>query len=280
MGLILSLLLSMSVAVAQDDGQVAKQFYLNGKMLFEEERYEEAIIAWEKAYEASEKPVILYNIAIAHEKMGRYQQAIDMLYRYRIYATQEEQGELVTKIEALKRSLESEQKGPEQLLTNEYTYDKVQDSNSANKTMDALSESTLSAEPKGSTVERTTSTVTTTSNLGQIPMYAAYGVGIASLGTGVVFGLLANQSSSMAEYAGGCGLTNADVLLCTSDSEGESYFWEAKQRALIADVGYTTSLLSLGTAVWLTYQYAHRSSKEDVANLWLTPSGIGLQGRF
>ena len=45
-GLILPLL-GMSVAVVQDDGQVAKQFYLNGKMLFEEERYAEAIIAWE-----------------------------------------------------------------------------------------------------------------------------------------------------------------------------------------------------------------------------------------
>ena len=58
MGLILPLI-GMSVAVAQDDGQVAKQFYLNGKMLFEEERYAEAIIAWEKYYEASEKPVII-----------------------------------------------------------------------------------------------------------------------------------------------------------------------------------------------------------------------------
>ena len=57
MGLMLPLFLSMSIAVAQDDGQVAKQFYLNGKMLFEEGRYAEAIIAWEKAYEASEKPV-------------------------------------------------------------------------------------------------------------------------------------------------------------------------------------------------------------------------------
>ena len=95
MGLMLPLLLGVSVAVAQDDGQVAKQFYLNGKMLFEEERYEEAIIAWEKAYESSEKPVILYNIAVAYEKLESYQQAIDTLYRYRIYAPQEEQEDLV-----------------------------------------------------------------------------------------------------------------------------------------------------------------------------------------
>ena len=84
MGLMLPWLLGVSIAVAQDDGQVAKQFYLNGKMLFEEGRYEEAIIAWEKAYESSEKPVILYNIAVAYEKLESYQQAIDTLYRYQI----------------------------------------------------------------------------------------------------------------------------------------------------------------------------------------------------
>ena len=72
MGLILSILLNISVANAQEDEQVAKQLYLNGKMLFEEQRYEEAVIAWTKAYELSEKPVVLYNIAIAYEKLENY----------------------------------------------------------------------------------------------------------------------------------------------------------------------------------------------------------------
>ena len=105
MGLILSILLGLSVANAQEgadgeDAEVAKRLYLNGKMLFQEERYGDAVTAWNKAYELSHKPVVLYNVAIAYEKLEEYQKSIDTLYQYRIYAPLEEQDELVAKIEA------------------------------------------------------------------------------------------------------------------------------------------------------------------------------------
>ena len=112
MGLILSILLGFSVANAEEaseDTEIAKRLYLNGKMLFEEERYGDAVTAWNKAYEISHKPVVLYNVAIAYEKLEQYQDAIDTLYQYRIYAPLEEQDELVAKIEELKNYVDGSQ---------------------------------------------------------------------------------------------------------------------------------------------------------------------------
>ena len=276
MGLILPLLLSVSIAVAQDDSQVAKQFYLNGKMLFEEERYEEAIIAWEKAYEKSEKPVILYNIAIAYEKLESYQQAIDTLYRYRIYAPQEEQVDLVAKIDELKIQLESNQ-AESNRPQDDYQIDKVEVADKKSERVETL---TPIAEVEEQTSEKVLPTIEGLKTVNKVPLYTAWGVGAASLSTGIIFGVLANQSNNRAENAGGCGTTTKGVLLCTSDSDGEAYYWEARQRSIIADVGYGLSVLSLGTGLWLMSKDADGSSRTVTSHVWVTPNSFGLQRRF
>lgn len=280
MGLIWPLLLGVSVAVAQDDGQVAKQFYLNGKMLFEEERYEEAIIAWEKAYESSEKPVILYNIAVAYEKLESYQQAIDTLYRYRIYAPQEEQEDLVVKIDELKLKLDTNLATEPNRSQDDYQFDKVEVPDTKAERVETLSSVETISEVEDPTMESVLPGIEDLTEVNKVPLYTAWGVGAASLSTGVIFGILANQSNNMAEYVGGCGTTTRGLLLCTSDSEGEAYYWEARQRSIIADVGYSLSVLSLGTAVWLTYKDADISSKTVTSNVWVAPNSVGLQGRF
>ena len=279
MGLMLPLLVGVSVAIAQDDGQVAKQFYLNGKMLFEEERYEEAIIAWEKAYESSEKPVILYNIAVAYEKLESYQQAIDTLYRYRIYAPQEEQEDLVVKIDELKLKLESTVTEPNP-LQDDYQFDKVEVSDPKAARVETLPSIETMSEGEDPTMESVLPRTEDLTQVNKVPLYTAWGVGAASLSTGVIFGILANQSNNMAEYVGGCGTTTKGLLLCTADSEGEAYYWEARQRSIIADVGYGLSVLSLGTATWLTYKDAKDSSRSVTSSVWVAPNSVGLQGRF
>lgn len=281
MGLILPYLMTVSVAVAQDDGQVAKQFYLNGKMLFEEGRYEEAIIAWEKAYEKSEKPVILYNISIAYEKLRLYQQAIDTLYKYRIYAPLEEQADLVAKIEELKLQLESDLTLESNQSEEEYQIDKVQIADTKSEVIRVTepAEQSIPEEVQTSAIDGVHDEIP----LGvanNVPLYTAWGLGAASLGTGVIFGVLANQSNNMAEYVGGCGTTNKGLLLCTSDSEGEAYYWEARQQSIIADVCYGMSAMSLGAAVWLTFREADTSSKNTISTVWVAPNSVGLQRRF
>ena len=96
----------LGIAVAQEiDVERAKTLYSNGKMLFEEEEYDKAIQAWTLAWELSGKKqaILLYNIALAYEKMENYTEAIDYLYQYRIYASSEEQEILKEKIAELKQ---------------------------------------------------------------------------------------------------------------------------------------------------------------------------------
>jgi tetratricopeptide (TPR) repeat protein len=96
------LLLCAPSAYAQGaDSERAKELYSNGKRLFEEERYGEALIAWQASHDMSGRPLLLFNIALAQEKLGEISAAIETLYKYRVYAPAEEQDMLVAKIAEL-----------------------------------------------------------------------------------------------------------------------------------------------------------------------------------
>ena len=86
----------------------AKELYQNGSLLYDEGRYEDAIIAFQEAYRLSEQPKLLYNIAQAQERLGRYQEALDTLSRYRAYAPAEEREALDRRIRNLERRLEEQ----------------------------------------------------------------------------------------------------------------------------------------------------------------------------
>jgi len=71
--LTLALLLGMTgPAAAQKsaDDERARELYDNGAILYEEGRYEDAIAAWKAAYDLSPKPLLLFNVANAYERIG------------------------------------------------------------------------------------------------------------------------------------------------------------------------------------------------------------------
>jgi tetratricopeptide (TPR) repeat protein len=278
MGLILPIVMHLSVAYAQEDDQMAKQLYLNGKMLFDEKRYEEAVTAWSKAYELSEKPVVLYNIAIAQEKLNLYEESITTLYQYRIYAARDEQEDLLAKITELEAKLvlvkaEEDTKS----LDDSYLAEKVDD------TQEEESEVTVVEVDTTPLPLQNDSTIPELTNLPQptmSPIYIAWGVSAASLTSGIVFGVTAKQASELAEYAGGCATTDIGILLCTEDSEGEQYTWEAQQKALIADISYGITILSVGTATWLTIKHRQQTTQDVTSKLWFSTNGFGITGSF
>ena len=81
----------------------AKLLFTNGSRLYEEGRYEQAIAAFEEAYDLSSQPVLLYNIANAWERLGDVPHALEALDRYRLYAPAEEQDVLLARAQALER---------------------------------------------------------------------------------------------------------------------------------------------------------------------------------
>lgn len=114
--LVLLALASFTGAARADDGAAAqaKQLYENGVLLYDEGEYEKSITAWRRAYELSQEPLLLYNIANALERLGRIREAIDTLNEYRIYAPAEERDTLERRLSALERRLAEEPAAPTQ----------------------------------------------------------------------------------------------------------------------------------------------------------------------
>lgn len=110
MTLLLLLCLSLP-SIADDTGaseQRARELYENGVILYDEGLYEDAIIAWEEAYTMSARPLLLYNIASAQERLGQWQQTLETLNRYRAFATADERARLDRRITNLERRIASE----------------------------------------------------------------------------------------------------------------------------------------------------------------------------
>jgi tetratricopeptide (TPR) repeat protein len=108
----LLLLLCLSFPSSADDTgaseQRARELYENGVILYDEGLYEDAIIAWEEAYSLSARPLLLYNIASAQERLGQWQQTLETLNRYRAFATADERARLDRRITNLERRIASE----------------------------------------------------------------------------------------------------------------------------------------------------------------------------
>ncbi len=93
------------------DGDLrARELYENGRILFDEGLYEDAISAWEAAWELSARPLLLYNIASAQERLGQWVEAMDTLNRYRAYAPAEERPTLERRIRNLEVRIAEQQR--------------------------------------------------------------------------------------------------------------------------------------------------------------------------
>jgi tetratricopeptide (TPR) repeat protein len=86
----------------------ARELFQNGSALYEEGQYEAAIVAWEEAYALSPRPLLLFNIANALERLGRWQDAMKVLTRYRAYAEDEERETLDRRIKAILARIEEQ----------------------------------------------------------------------------------------------------------------------------------------------------------------------------
>jgi tetratricopeptide (TPR) repeat protein len=88
---------------SDEDLERATELFENGKELYSEGSYDAAIAAFRRAYQASGDPVLLYNIALAHDRAGRYDEAIEYFGYYRAFAPASERKALAEKVESLRK---------------------------------------------------------------------------------------------------------------------------------------------------------------------------------
>jgi len=68
----------------------AKELYYQSLEYYQQARYDEAVEALREAYELAARPNLLYNVASPLERLGRWEEALDALKRYRPDAEPEE----------------------------------------------------------------------------------------------------------------------------------------------------------------------------------------------
>ena len=205
-------------AAAQSDEDIearARELFQNGAILYEEGRYEDAIVAWEEAYRLSERPALLYNIANAEERLGLLQDAYDTLSRYRAWAKADEREALDRRIRNLERRIEEQ---------------------GAVDTTVARAAATPTPTPDPATPSKG-------GGVRVLPV-ALIGVGAAGLGTGTVFAL---RASAARREAGDLCVEGATGVLCPDDAEG------ALDRdfvsSLVADIAFGVGGLALAGGV-------------------------------
>lgn len=110
--LLLSILFAASPAFAEDaELTKARRYFNEAQKYYSEGKYDEAVAAFEKAYEAKPFAQLLYNIAVVHEKAGKAEEAIKNYEAYKNSAKDASDKMLAQKrIDKLKKQIADGQK--------------------------------------------------------------------------------------------------------------------------------------------------------------------------
>jgi tetratricopeptide (TPR) repeat protein len=77
---VLALLLASGVAAAQPND--AERLYTEGQKAYDDKRYDDALAAWDKSYELSHLPGLVFNIAQAHRLHGDCWKAVEAYRKF------------------------------------------------------------------------------------------------------------------------------------------------------------------------------------------------------
>jgi hypothetical protein len=91
----------------------ARELWMRGNRLFEEGKYEEALVAFEESYRLSERPGTLVALANTYELLGRLSEALATLHRYEPHAGPDEVKVIRERISSLERRVKAQPQVPD-----------------------------------------------------------------------------------------------------------------------------------------------------------------------
>ena len=233
----------------------AKELFFNGQLLYEEEEYDSAVLAWKKGYEITQLPAFLKNIALAYEANKAYSEAIDFLKQYRAFAPFEEQVELKTWLTELETLAAEEVLA---LTKTEESTDVPNESNTVetNSTSNTLNPNTIPAVPSNDQSK-------TTTGLTQ-PFFT--GLGSTVLLAGGATAMTVRSSKLYAEIEANCDLSSGFCLDNIADTDLLGQFNRSKSISMAL---WGTTLVGAGLTTW---QYS-RSVQVSIQHGSLTIGG-------
>jgi len=253
-GVAVGLLLAAPQAVAQKAAaeeerrltpdERARELYLRGDRLYAEGSYDEAVTAFEKSYALSQRPALLYDMANALERLGRYEEALHRLNQYVPHAPEHQRNAVLKRIRSLEQRAEHvrRQERPD-----------------------------APATPTESVGSRAVEPAPPPAEIGPsapILGYAVGGAGLASIGVGVLFGLSASSAREDAEAQ--CS-DNGSQVLCPESVEG--LLSDADSRALVADIAVGIGLVAVGVGVYLVLNHDEASGATTELRTAAAPGG-------
>lgn len=96
-----------------EEERLARTHFEAGRSHFERGRYDLALTEFDAAYELSEEPGLLYNIFLAHERLGHLEEAASVLERYLPHAGPQ-RATLEERLTNIRARLEQRQRAPQQ----------------------------------------------------------------------------------------------------------------------------------------------------------------------
>jgi len=271
-------LLGSSVASAQERAQGpaereltsderARELYLRGDRLYAEGSYDEAIVALKEAYELSHRPALLFNIANAYERLGRYEEALLYLNQYAPSAPDHQQHIVLKRIRALELRAEEQQRrqgtAPPPAPSGR--------ASSGNPSQGNASPGNVSGDAPPFAPSPAASPEVDSTKRQALLGYAIGGAGLVAIGVGTVFGVSASSLRSDAEEQ--C-VNNGDALLCPASARDS--LSDASSRAIVADIAWGLGLAAVGVGVYLVLDADGESGTSTALRTTATAGGAGV----
>ncbi len=232
----------------QSDDDAAREHYLRGERYYSEGDYELSIQEFRAAYELSDRPKLLFNLANAYERLSRFEQAIEALRKYSATLPEYEREAVSRRIRNLEKRADEKAKRDEAL-----------------KALTKKSQQNLASNSTNSSVIPSGETPVAKPNEGGNTLawvFLGSGVGVLGLGGAMAYWAQEAQDSAEARCVNG---------VCVEGAQG--YVDDNKQYSLFADVAF-----GVGAAAVVTGTILLLTSKDDekMSGLSANPTNTGF----
>jgi len=108
------------------DDAAAREYFEAGRVAFDQADYESALTYFRHAYRTSDRGELLYNIAVAADRLQRNQEALEAFEQY-LERTKRpvRESEVRTRIEALRKSIAEKEATEQALIEAKLRYDQI-----------------------------------------------------------------------------------------------------------------------------------------------------------
>ena len=253
-------------ASTADDDEKARELFKQGDEHYKNGRYEEALAALKEAYELSGRTALLFNMANALEKLGRYQEALNNLEAFAPHAPEARKQEIAERIATLREKIERAKPPPEPPPPEPPRPEPPPPSTPA-----PVGPPPISAPSPPAPVPDQPDETPVTATAG----YVLLGVGGAGLVLGAILGGMALSARGDAEAQCEASATGMRCLADAQDALDDD-----KTFSLVADVGFGVGIVAALTGGALVIYSLLSEPSEPTVSIAVAGGGLLVRGRF